>query len=135
MNVAALVLWIMTALGGITMASIWLANRGPAQYSEGRSRLSPARVGGHFALAALGLVLWIIYTSGDNAAVGWIALLILPIAAYVGYTMVTRWRSARVSGRATTGTAEQKIPAAVVTVHGLFAVVTILAVLVALFIR
>jgi hypothetical protein len=34
-NVVALVLWITTAIGGFTMAGIWIAHNGPAQHAEG----------------------------------------------------------------------------------------------------
>ena len=132
MNAAALVLWLVTAVGGFTMAGIWLAKGGPAQYAHGESRIGPGRLGAHFTLAALGLILWIAHTATDNAAVGWAAFALLPVVAVIGFLMFMTWLAGRgaAAGRATP--AEQHIPPAVVAAHGLFAVLTLVAVLVAL---
>ena len=131
MDVTALVLWLITAIGGFTMAGIWLVNHGPAQYTDGHSRLSPTRLGGHFAFAALGLALWTLHVATDNTATGWVALAVLPIVAVIGFLMLMTWLAGR--GAATSVEApEQKFPPLVVVAHGLFAVLTVLGVLAAL---
>lgn len=91
MDIGALALWVVTALGGFTMAGIWLANRSPAQHAEGISRITPRRLSADFALAATGLVLWILYVATDNKAPGWVFAL-LPI---VGAIMFMTWLSGR----------------------------------------
>jgi hypothetical protein len=131
MDVAALVLWVATALGGIVMAVMWLAGGGPAQHRDGTSRISPARLGGHAGLAATGLVLWIVYAATDEAVVGWLAFAALPVVALLGVLMLVTWLAVR--GAAVTGArpAEQRFPVVVVVAHGVAAVLTVVAVLVA----
>jgi hypothetical protein len=131
-TIAALALWVITAIGGFTMAGIWIAHRGPAQYAEGDSRLSPGGVGLHFGLAATGLLLWIGYLAADNNAIGWLAFALLPIAAVVGFLMFMTWLAGRGTAPTPEPPAEQKIPPLVVAAHGIFAVLTVGAVLIAL---
>lgn len=133
MDVAALVLWVVTAAGGFAMAGIWLAGRGPHQHRDGHSRISPQRLGTHFGLAATGLVLWIAYVASDNKALGWVALVLLPIVATIGFLMFMTWLAGRGAVATPAGeAAEQRIPPVIVAVHGLFAVATLVAVVVAL---
>jgi hypothetical protein len=131
MDIAALVLWVVTALGGFTMAGIWLANRGPAQHAEGVSRITPGRLGAHFGLAATGLVLWIVYVASDNKAPGWAAFALLPIVAVIGFLMFMTWLAGRGAVVERVVPAEQKIPRIVVAAHGLFAVLTVIVVFIA----
>lgn len=132
MDTFALVLWILTAAGGFTMAGMWLANRGPAQHRDGISRISPARLASHFGLAAAGLVLWIAYVATDNKGPGWVALALLPGVAVLGFLMFMTWLAGRSAVVTKIQPAEQHIPAVVVAAHGLFAVLTVLAVVAAL---
>jgi hypothetical protein len=81
---------------------------------------------GHFALAAIGLVLWIVYVVVDSSALAWAAFaLLLPVAA-LGFTMLARWTLAR-----RTGVAESRFPVPVVAGHGLFAATTLVLALLA----
>lgn len=132
MDVAALVLWVITALGGATLAAIWLTGRGPAQHRAGVARISPYRLGSHFALAATGLILWVVHVVTDNGAPGWIALALLPVVATIGFLMFMTWLAGRGAVTISEKPAEQRFPVAVVAAHGLFAVLTLLAVLVSL---
>jgi manganese efflux pump family protein len=143
MGIAALVTWLITALGGFYMLFTWISRGGPRQPST--SRFPPALIFGHFALAAIGLVLWIIYLIIDSDALAWIAFVLLVPVALLGFTMLARWlptyraRTATVgageAGTATAATAdvpaERHFPVAVVAGHGLFAVVTVVLVLLA----
>lgn len=80
----------------------------------------------HFVLAAIGLVLWIMYVVVDNSALAWMAfVLLLPVAA-LGFTMFARWIPAR-----RTGVAESRFPVPVVVGHGLFAATTLVLALLA----
>ena len=132
MELVALVIWIVTAAGGLTMAGIWLSKGGPAQHADGHSRISPSRLAAHFGLAAAGLLLWVAYVATDNKAPGWIAFGLLPVVAVIGFLMFVTWLAGRgaVDDRVTP--AEQRIPALVVAAHGLFAVLTLVTVLLAL---
>lgn len=135
MDIAALITWLITALGGFYMLGTWLS-RGGAK--AGNSHLPVPVIFGHFALAAVGLVVWFVYLITDKDALAWTAFGLLVPVALLGFTMLARWipvhlaRSAA-AGTATTGQqpepAERHFPVPVVVGHGLFAVVTVVLVL------
>jgi hypothetical protein len=152
MGIAALITWLLTAGGGFFMLGTWLSkggNRPPRT-----SNFPPALIFGHFGLAATGLVIWIIYLITDTDALAWIAFILLLPVAVLGFTMLARWLPTRrtgasagatgtgsVGGRATAESAgataatsagqppESHFPVPVVAAHGLFAVVTVVLVL------
>uniref|UniRef100_A0AAU2VEZ9 DUF2231 domain-containing protein n=1 Tax=Streptomyces sp. NBC_00003 TaxID=2903608 RepID=A0AAU2VEZ9_9ACTN len=119
-------------------------------YTPGRSaggtrpsRLPAPVIFGYFALAAIGPVVWIIYVVADETALAWTSFgLLLPVAL-LGFVMPARWipvyraRAAAAPAAATAhaaeGTAavpaERHIPLPVVLAHGLFAVITLVLVL------
>jgi hypothetical protein len=126
MGIAALVTWLITAAGGFVMLGTWIRAGGHRPGSG--SRLAPGLVFGHAALAALGLVLWVVYLALGNDVLAWVAFVALLPVALLGFTMLARWIPARRSG-----TAESRFPVPVVLGHGLFAVATlVLAALAAL---
>ncbi|MDT2007897.1 hypothetical protein FXW78_33035 [Rhodococcus opacus] len=141
MGIAALVTWLLTAVGGFYMLSVWISKGGTRR--PGATRFPPAVIFGHFALAVVGLVLWIIYLVTDTDALAWAAFIVLLPVAVLGFTMLVRWLpsfrarshpSATVPSAAGTGggggePAEQHFPVVVVAGHGLFAVVTVVLVL------
>ena len=143
MAIATLVVWILTAGGGAFMLAKWVSGGG--HRSSTASKLPPAVVFGHFVLAAVGLVLWIVYVVTDNHTIGWIGLALLAPVAILGFVMVARWASARKVG-STTGlpatapggrptleeAPERTFPVAVVVAHGVLAVATIVLALLAL---
>ena len=130
MEWAALVTWVITALFGFTMLVIWLRHGG----LQGRSaKIPPWLVLGHFALAATGLVVWIIYVATDSDALAWIAFVLLAVVASLGWTMFFGWARRRVAvaaveAHAMPAAAEPRFPLPVVVVHGLFAVTTVVLV-------
>jgi hypothetical protein len=124
MAIAALITWLVTAVGGFVMLGIWVS-RGGHRAGSG-SRLPAGAVFGHFALAAIGLILWIIYLAVDEDALTWIALAVLVPVALLGFAMFARWIPAR-----RTGAAESRFPIPVVAGHGLFAATTLVLVLLA----
>jgi hypothetical protein len=136
MKWAALIAWLITAGGGFVLLSIWLARGGMKQQQEAGNRIRPPLILSHFLLAAGGLVIWIIFLISDNDALAWIAFAILAVVAVLGFTMFAIWlrrRQARTGGGAEIATpgvpAEQHFPVAVVGVHGLLAVTTVVLVL------
>jgi hypothetical protein len=135
MEWAALISWVLTAGGGFLLLAIWLRNGGMSQRAPGEIR--PYLILSHFALAATGLVLWIIYVATDSDALAWIAFVILAVVAILGFTMFAIWYQRRqgmtAAGQAPPmGTpAEQRFPVAVVGLHGLLAVITVVLVFIA----
>jgi hypothetical protein len=135
MEWAALISWVLTAGGGFLLLAIWLRNGGMSQRAPGEIR--PYLILSHFALAATGLVLWIIYVATDSDALAWIAFVILALVAVLGFTMFAIWYQRRqgmtAAGQAPPmGTpAEQRFPVAVVGLHGLLAVITVVLVFIA----
>lgn len=143
MKWAALIVWIVTAGGGFAMLGIWLKNGGPQQRDSSRRHIRPPLIFSHLALAATGLVVWIIYLIADTDALAWVAVALLVPVALLGFTMLAIWaqhREARAEASAATvgasaplsEPAEQHFPVPIVIGHGLLAVATlILAVLAA----
>jgi hypothetical protein len=138
MGTASVIAWILTAGGGAFMLAKWVGGGGHQKPSA--THLPPGAVFGHFALAALGLVLWIIYLVTDNDPVGWVALALLIPVVILGVVMVARWLPARRgqpqpvgAQSAQVGEApERSFPVAVVVGHGVLAVVTIVLALLAI---
>jgi hypothetical protein len=124
MGIAALITWVITAVGGFVMLGRWIS-RGGHRAGSG-TRLAPGLVFGHFALAAIGLVLWIIYVVAGGAALAWTAFVVLLPVALLGFTMFARWLPTVRQGG---DTPESGFPVLVVAGHGLFAATTLVLVL------
>jgi mRNA-degrading endonuclease toxin of MazEF toxin-antitoxin module len=130
MSVAALITWLITAGGGFVLLVVWLKNGGMAQREKGRIR--PAIILTHFALAAIGLVLWIVYVANDSSTVAWIAFALLLVVALIGFTMFGIWLSQRRGAVAVElQPAEQRFPTSIVALHGLLAATTLVLVFLA----
>jgi hypothetical protein len=140
MGIAALITWLLTAAGGFVLLGTWIARGGVRPPRT--SKFLPALVFGHFALAVAGLVVWIIYLISDTKALAWTAFIVMLPVALLGFVMLARWiptYRARTAVPAAAGggtpaaevsvPAEKHFPVAVVAGHGLFAVVTVVLVL------
>jgi nitrogen fixation/metabolism regulation signal transduction histidine kinase len=127
MDWAALILWVLTAGGGFVLLAIWLKAGGMNQRSSGRIR--PAVILTHFALAATGLVLWIVYVAGDSSTIAWIAFALLLVVALIGFGMLGMWLAQR--SKRDGEAAEQRFPVAIVGLHGLLAATTLVLVFLA----
>jgi hypothetical protein len=123
------------------MLTIWLRRGGIRQRLSG-PYIRPILIFSHFGLAALGLLLWIVYLITDNDALKWVAFIILLVVAVLGWTMFAFWYQRRrtaapaLSGPGAMGgsgpvseAAEQHFPIALITFHGILAVLTVLLVL------
>ena len=141
MEIAALIAWVLTALGGFVILGRWIANGGLRQQRDGATRFPAGLVFSHFGVAAVGLVLWIVYLLTDTAALAWVSFALLVVAALLGFTLFGRWlpvyRGTAVAAGGAPGTtagsdaAERHLPVAVVAGHGVLAAATIVLVLVA----
>jgi hypothetical protein len=130
---AALILWIVTALGGFYLLVTWLRHGGMQHADRPGRRIRPPLILGHFALAATGLVLWIIYVASDSDALAWIAFVLLLVVALLGFTMLAAWLAQRGGATAaeTADAAERNFPPAVVGLHGVLAATTLVLVFLA----
>jgi hypothetical protein len=136
MKWVALVTWVLTAGGGFFLLGLWLRHGGMQQSDEPGARIRAARIMSHFALAATGLVLWIIYVATTSDAIAWIAFAILLVVALIGFTMLAIWvgqrrrrAAAAASAPGAEAPAEQHFPDAVVGLHGVLAATTLVLVL------
>jgi hypothetical protein len=142
-DVAALIFWILTAGGGFVLLATWIAKGGARRDGAG-SRFPVPLIFGHFLLAAIGLILWIVYVAADKDGVGWTAFVLLAVVALMGFTMLARWiptfqaqrratvsvgASAAETGPADAGPAERHFPVPIVAGHGLLAATTLVLVL------
>ncbi len=145
MGIAALVAWVITALGGFVMLGRWISRGGLRQQRSGATRFPAGLVFSHFGLAAGGLVVWIAYLLTGQDRLAWVAFVLLIPVALLGFILLIRWipvyRGRAVtagapqagaptgSGPAEAEPAERHLPLPVVAGHGLFAVVTVVLVL------
>jgi hypothetical protein len=135
MATAALITWVITALGGFWLLGSWLSNGGMRQQQSGLSSFRVPLIFGHLLLAAGGLVVWIVYVITENDGLTWVAFGILLVVALLGFTMFARWlgtrRAAPAAGPGTASAvpAERQLPVAVVLLHGLVAATTLVLVL------
>jgi hypothetical protein len=140
MAVAALIAWIVTAAGGFYLLATWIGHGGHRRTAGASSNFPSPLIFGHFALAAVGLILWISYLVTDTTALAWTSFGLLVVIALLGVTMLFRWLPAyrgrvNAAGRLTQavvgGPAERHFPVAVVAGHGVLAVATVALVLLA----
>jgi hypothetical protein len=142
MSIAALVTWIITAGFGFFMLIRWATRGGVRKVAGAETHLPPVRVFTHFGLAAAGLIVWIIYLVTGTALLAWIAVAALVLVAIIGVVMVRQWAkdgraamAAATAGPAPSSAAsgpdlaEQHIPRPPVVLHGIFAVTTVVLVL------
>jgi hypothetical protein len=91
MGVAAMIAWILTALGALALTGIWLAGGGLRQQANRMTRLRAPVVFGFVGLVVVGLILWILYLTAHTAGLGLAAVVLLVIGAVLGALMVTAW--------------------------------------------
>jgi hypothetical protein len=143
MTTVALFTGLAAATFGLFMFAIWLIEYGGQ--GTGSSRLPATVIFGHVFLATAGLAIWIVYLVADDDQLAVVSFAILLGAAALGLTMLRRWitvyRESTVplvvgagpepgAGSALRATpAEGNFPLAVVVGHGLFAMATIVLVL------
>jgi hypothetical protein len=125
---AALIAWVVTALGGAGLLLQWLRHGGLRQ----REGIRAPRLFTHAGLAALGLVLWIAFLFSEERALAWIAVGLLVIVGLIGATMFAIWLRGHNRHEHTFVPAETSFPLPVVIFHGALALATlVLAVLAA----
>jgi hypothetical protein len=158
MSFAAVITWFITICFGLLLLGIWLVEydrdgrRSGASRSGrrgGASRLPVPVISGHALLAVAGIPIWLVYIVTDEARLAWLATFMLVGVALLGLAMIIRWigvyRAHRVVAEPAAVTAanafeispaparasppERNFPVAVVVCHGVFAVTTVVLVL------
>ena len=133
MDLFVLIFWLLTAVGGFYMFGVTVRSDNTSSGAT-ESHLPSVVVFSHMALALAGLAVWAWYMSADDEAIAWGALATLLVVASLGTFMFVRWQKDRRGDEAAVARrreelAEQQIPSAVVHMHGAFAAMTILLVL------
>lgn len=139
MSLAALLTWIITAGAGLYLLTIWLIEYDREFQSAAATRLPVPVISAHALLAVAGLGVWGVYLITDTPRLALAAAATLVVVAALGLTMAVRWfavyrahDSAAVRGERA-GVAvppERNFPLPVVIGHGLFAVATLILVVV-----
>ena len=129
MKWVALITWVLTAGGGFVMLGVWLKHGGMSQSDMPGDRIRSGRILSHFALAASGLVVWIVYVASDSDVLAWVAFALLVVVALLGFSMLAIWLRQRPRGPRAAGSeaapAERHFPSVVVAAHGVLAAVTL----------
>lgn len=137
MSVASLFTWIVTMLAGLILIVIWIIEYDRKFQTAAATRLPIPVISAHALLAMVGLQLWIAYLLLDQERLAWAAIASLVAVALLGLTMAARWlrvyRAVPAPGPSLTRTAtvppERNFPLAVILVHGILAVTTVVLVL------
>lgn len=132
MATVALVSWLITVGFGSWMLAVWVRSGGLQREAGGAgTNFVAARVFAHFGLAVAGLLLWIVYLAVGGQVLAWISFVAVLLIVLLGSLLVARWAKDRRGATPAGDLAEQHIPAAAVALHGAFATLTLILVLVA----
>lgn len=131
MTTAALVSWVIAALGGFYLLGTWLQKGGLRKQGGGASKFPAPLVFGHFLLAAVGLVVWLVFAFNSSAGTAWTAFVIILVTALLGFALFFRWLGGRKSAGSGEKAPEQQFPVVAVLAHGAIAALTLVLVLVA----
>ena len=91
MQYVALIVWFITALGGLYMLAVWLIENDATRQGNAASRLPLPVILAHVTLAVTGFGVWVAYLLTDREALAWAAVGILAGIALLGLTMFARW--------------------------------------------
>jgi hypothetical protein len=139
MSLAALLTWIITAGAGLYLLTIWLIEYDREFQSAAATRLPVPVISAHALLAVAGLGVWGVYLITDTPRLALAAAATLVVVAALGLTMAVRWfavyrahdsAAARGERAGITVPPERNFPLPVVIGHGLFAVATLILVVV-----
>jgi hypothetical protein len=129
MQWAALIAWIITALGGLALAFHW-ARHGGLRQQEG---IRTPRLATHLGTAVVGLGLWIAYLASGDTVLAWLAVGVLVVVALIGISMLLLSLRGQTNTIRTEAPAEGVLPLPLVVLHGALAMTTVtLALLAAL---
>ncbi len=127
LEIAALVMWVLTAAAGSWLLVRWFSEGGPRRQGTKVTRYPAVLVIGHPALALLALAAWVEFLLTERTVYAWSAFGVLVLVALLGFVMLTRWLTGA-GGKHARG-AEQGFPTVAVVVHGAVATLTFVLVL------
>src|SRR5690242_3011623 len=132
MSIAATIFWVLTAAVGTFMVVVWRRHGGLS--GSAATHFPPARVFSHLGMALAGLVIWVIFLTGSGPGWAWVAFGAAAVAAVLGGLLVRRWQAdgrlvMRGSDASLGALAEQHIQRLPVVLHGTFAGITLVLVL------
>jgi hypothetical protein len=127
LEIAALVMWVLTAAAGLRLLVRWLSEGGPRRQGTKVTRYPAVLVLGHPTLALLALAAWVAFLLTRRAAYAWSAFGTLVLVSLLGFVMLTRWLTGAGGKHARGG--EQGFPAVAVVAHGAVATLTFVLVL------
>ena len=123
MQWAALIAWLVTALGGAGLGYLWSRGGGLAQAAG----ISTSRLLLHAGLAASGLAVWIVFLVEGSRVFAWIGVALLVAVALIGMSMAVIWLRGKAAPTAPTELpAEASFPLPVVLAHGALGATTLL---------
>ena len=91
MRFVALIVWFITALWGLYMLAVWLIENDATRKGTAASRLPLPVILAHVSFAVTGLGVWVAYLLLDRPALAWTAVGILVAIALLGLSMFARW--------------------------------------------
>lgn len=137
MHLLTLIVWLATAVGGMVLVGIWLQHGGLGDAPQRRfSKPLPLLHGG---AAVISLVLFLVYWIADVEPLREAVLAGLIVTAVLGFVMFARWlagsrRTLPSVGADRASAPEDRFPGALVALHGIAAVATLVLFLVAAYV-
>ncbi|MFB7462248.1 hypothetical protein ACFCZ1_01865 [Streptomyces sp. NPDC056224] len=129
MGYAGLGFWILTAVIGAYLLTVWLREGGWRQRAAAVTRLPVSVILAHILLAVAGLCCWALFTFSRVASAGRAASALVLIVASLGAVLLFRWLpSSGRHSRDEDAAAERNFPVAAVVTHGVSAVFTVIVV-------
>ena len=129
MEIAALVMWLLTAVAGLWLLVRWLSEGGLRRQGTKVTRYPAILVLGHPTLALLALAAWVVFLLTQSLVYAWSSFGALVLVILLGFTMLTRWLTGE--GGKHARDAERVFPAVAVVTHGVVAALTFVLVLLA----
>ena len=104
MEIAALVMWVLTAVAGLNLLYRWLSAGGLRRQGTKVTRFPSVLVLGHPAPWRSRAGRWVVFVVTASSVYAWSAFGALVLVALLGFTLLTRWlgggRQARARRRA-----------------------------------
>jgi hypothetical protein len=126
-EIAALVVWVLTAGLGFYLLARWLSDGGLRGQGTKVTRFPAVLILGHPTLAVLALATWVAFLLTARIVYAWSAFGGLIVVDLLGFVMFTRWLTGRGGKHARGG--GRGLPTVTVFAHGAVAILTFVLVL------